>query len=79
MTTSLYIDEGTKKRATQKAKNDQLSFSAVVRILLSDYAAGKIVIGARSVPHYQVENIIVEEKTQAKMDGIVEKWRNKKN
>ncbi len=78
MTTSLYIDQATKQKAAQKAKKDQLSFSAVVRILLSDYAEGKIVIGTRPAAHYEVSNISVDTKTQAKMDALVAKWRNKK-
>jgi hypothetical protein len=78
MTTSLYIDQKTKQKAAQKAKKDQLSFSAVVRILLSDYADGKIVIGARPVAHYEVSEISVDPETQSKMDGIVKKWRNMK-
>jgi len=78
MTTSLYIDQATKQKAAQKAKKDQLSFSAVVRILLSDYADGKIVIGARPAVHYEVSNIPVDSETQAKMDAVITKWRNKK-
>lgn len=78
MTTSLYIDQATKQKAAQKAKKDQLSFSAVVRILLSDYAEGKIVIGARPVIHYEVSEIAVDSETQKKMDKIAAKWRNKK-
>lgn len=78
MTTSLYIDQATKQKAAQKAKKDQLSFSAVVRILLSDYAEGKIVIGTRPAPHYEVLNIPVDRETQTKMDAVVAKWRNKK-
>ena len=78
MTTSLYIDKDTKEKAAQKAKKDQLSFSAVVRILLSDYADGKIVIGAHSVNHYEVSTITVDAETQTKMDSIAKKWHNKK-
>lgn len=78
MTTSLCIDEQTKRKAFKKAKEDQLSFSAVVRILLSDYADGKIVIGARSVKHYEVSEIAVDSVVQEKMDQIAAKWRKKK-
>ncbi len=78
MTTSLYIDEKTKEKASQKAKKDQLSFSAVVRILLSDYASGKIVIGARSITHYEVSEIPVDQETQTKMNTIITKWHNKR-
>lgn len=78
MTTSLYIDPETKEKAAQKAKEDHLSFSAVVRILLSDYADGKIVIGARPVTHYEASEITVDAETQKKMDQIAAKWRKKK-
>jgi len=78
MTTSLYIDKETKQKATQKAKKNQLSFSAVVRILLSDYADGKIVIGAHAVTHYEVSEIPVDHETQKKMDDVVAKWHYKK-
>ena len=49
MNISLSIDDETRKKASLRAKKDKLSFSAVIRILLSDYAEGKIVIGTRSV------------------------------
>lgn len=78
MTTSLYLDQETKEKAYKKAKADKLSFSAVVRILLTDYADGKIVIGTRSVEHYDVSEIKVDNETQLKMDSIVKKWHNKK-
>ncbi len=77
MATSLYIDSVTKKKASQKAKKDKLSFSAVVRILLSDYADGKIVIGTSTINHYDVSDVIVDADTQIKMDSIVTKWRKK--
>ncbi len=79
MTTSLYIDKETKQKAAQKAKKDQLSFSAVVRILLADYADGKIVIGARSMAHYAVSEIPVDRTTQTKMDSVIKKWHYKKH
>lgn len=78
MTTSLYLDKETKQMATKKAKQDKLSFSAVVRILLTDYAAGRIVIGSRAAEHYEISEIDVDQETQKKMDAVVEKWRNKK-
>lgn len=78
MTTSLYIDKDTKEKAAKKAKKDQLSFSAVVRILLSGYADGQIIIGAHSVNNYEVSTIGVDSETQSKMDSIAKKWRNKK-
>lgn len=78
MATSIYIDAETKRLAAQKAKEDKLSFSAVVRILLSDYAEGKIRIGAQTVPHYQFEQVSVDQKTQKQMDSVIKKWRKTK-
>lgn len=77
MTTSLYLDKETKEKATLKAKEDKLSFSAVVRILVSEYARGKIVIGARTVSNYEISEIQVDNQTQKKMDSIVSKWHKK--
>lgn len=78
MTTSLYIDSETKNKAVQKAKDDNLSFSAVVRILLSDYASGRIEIGARTKNTYEVTEIEVDNKIQEKMDALSKQWRNLK-
>ncbi len=83
MTTSIYIDDDIKQKATQLARKNRLSFSAVVRILLSDYSEGRIVIGARSIsqslPRYDhTEEIAVDQETQTKMDDVVTLWRNKK-
>jgi predicted CopG family antitoxin len=77
MTTSLYLDKETKEKAALKAKKDKLSFSAVVRILISEYAQGKIAIGARSVPDYEISEVEIDNKTQKKMDSIVSKWHKK--
>lgn len=46
--TTLSVDKTIKAKASKKAKNDHLSVSAVIRILLSEYAEGHIVIGART-------------------------------
>lgn len=78
MTTSLYIDKETKEKVAKKAKKDQLSFSAVVRILLLDYVEGNIVISARSLPHYEISEIPVDRETQAKMDHVLGKWNHRK-
>lgn len=78
MTTSLYIDEQTRKKAAERAKKDQLSMSAIMRILLSDYADGNIVIGARSVRIDEVSSIEVDARTQKKMDAIMKAWSKAK-
>ncbi len=78
MTTTLYLDEATKQKAGKKAKQDKLSMSAIMRILLTDYANGKIQIGARTVTQYEVSHISVDDETQTKMDKIAKKWHSKK-
>ncbi len=50
MITTLAIDKSIKDKASLRAKKDSLSVSAVARILLADYAAGKIEIGVRPAP-----------------------------
>lgn len=47
-TTTLSVDKDIRDRASQRARNDKLSVSAVVRILLNDYAEGRIEIGTRT-------------------------------
>ena len=78
MTTSLYLDAIIKKKVTERAKENNLSLSTVARILLSDYAEGKIEIGTRSKNMYEVSEISVDNDTQKKMDSIAAKWRNLK-
>ena len=74
MTTSLYIDDATKKKASARAKKDKLSFSAVVRLLLVDYAEGRIEIGTRQ--KYVVEEIPVDKETQKLLDSAASKLRD---
>ncbi len=78
MTTTIYIDKQTKQRASQRAKKDKLSMSAIMRILLSDYANGNIVIGARSMRIDEVASISVDAKLQKKMDQVVKAWDKKR-
>lgn len=73
MNTSVIIDKETRDRAAKKAKEDKLSVSAVVRILLVDYADGRIRIGT-----HMVEPIEVDESTQKLMDDTVAEWKKKK-
>ncbi|MBI4235538.1 hypothetical protein HY604_04535 [Candidatus Peregrinibacteria bacterium] len=44
---TISIDKKTKDKAAKRAKNDAIPVSTVVRILLSDYADGKIIIGTK--------------------------------
>lgn len=47
--TTLSIDKETREMASAKAEENGMSVSVVARILLRDYAAGKLDIGSRSV------------------------------
>jgi len=47
--TTLAIDPLIKKKVLMRAKKDQLSISAIIRIFLTDYAEGKLRIGSQSV------------------------------
>jgi len=44
---TISIDKGTKNRASKRAKKDRITVSMVTRILLNDYADGKITIGSQ--------------------------------
>ena len=81
-TSSLAVNKTIIKKASKKAKQDNLSVSAVTRILLTDYADGFISIGTRrndEVSVNKLEVIEVDNNTQKLMDSIGTKWRNKKS
>ncbi len=44
---TISIDKRTKDKAAKRAKFDAIPVSTVVRILLNDYAEGKIMIGSK--------------------------------
>lgn len=48
MNTTISIDKDLRDRAAERAKKEKLPISVIVRILLSDYAEGKIQIGSRA-------------------------------
>jgi len=77
MTTTISIDKEIRDKAAKKAKDDKLSVSAVIRILLIDYTAGKIQIGTRINESPAPEIIQVDRNTQALMDMVVSKWHKK--
>lgn len=47
--TTVAIDPRLKARAFARAKKDQLSISAIIRIFLTDYAEGRLNIGSQPV------------------------------
>lgn len=77
---SLSIDKDIRDLAAKRAKSDKLSVSAVARMLLRDYAEGKISIGATipSSETYHTERIDVDDTTQKLMDDIATLWSSKK-
>ncbi|PIZ75105.1 hypothetical protein COY05_05095 [Candidatus Peregrinibacteria bacterium CG_4_10_14_0_2_um_filter_38_24] len=78
MNTSIAIRKDIRDQASQKAQTDGLSISAVVRILLLDYANGRIEIGSRSNTNIAVEKIEVDSKTQKMMDDVILEWNKNK-
>lgn len=77
MTQSTFtIDKKIRDAASRRAKVDQLSVSAVARMLLRDYADGRITIGTQVTANY--ERIEVDAKTQKKMDSISAFWKTKR-
>ncbi len=44
---TISIDKQTKEKAAKRAKKDSMAISVITRILLNDYAEGRIVIGSR--------------------------------
>lgn len=78
MNTSIAIRKDIRDQASQKAQTDGLSISAVVRILLLDYANGRIEIGSRSSTNIAVEKIEVDATTQKMMDDVISEWNKNK-
>jgi hypothetical protein len=70
-TTSISVEKSIRDQAASKAKEDMISFSSVVRILLRDYATGKIRIGTQTVEPFHIEKIEVDDETQGLMDEVV--------
>lgn len=78
MNTSIAIRKDIRDQASHKAQADGLSISAVVRILLLDYANGRIEIGSRSSTNIAVEKIDVDTTTQKMMDDVISEWNKNK-
>lgn len=74
MHTSIAIDKATKERAAKRAQADNMPLAAVVRVLLIDYADGRLSIGARAESAVTGERIPVDKATQKKMDTVVSEW-----
>ena len=73
--TTVAVNKDIRNLAAKKAKQDQISVSAVVRILLKDYAEGRIKIGS----HVEsIQEIPVDEESQGLMDEVVDVWMSRK-
>lgn len=70
------IDKKIRDAASRRARVDQLSVSAVARMLLRDYAEGRIIIGTQIPGNY--ERIEVDARTQKKMDTVGALWKSKR-
>lgn len=74
MHTSIAIDKITRDRAAARAKTERMPLAVVVRVLLTDYAEGRLSIGAHTQQEVIARSIPVDKATQAKMDSIVAEW-----
>lgn len=72
--TSISVDKKIRDKAAAKAKHDMISLSAVVRILLIDYAEDKIRIGSQSTQEFNIQRIEVDKETQTLMDDVISAW-----
>ncbi len=79
MTTTIYLDKKTKEKAAKRAKKDKLSMSSVMRMLLSDYADGNIVIGANWVRIDKVEEVPVNKEIQKEINKVMKIWNKRDN
>ncbi len=77
MHTSIAIDKITRDRAAKRAQTERLPLAMVVRVLLTDYAEGRISIGTRTQREIIAETIPVDTATQAKMDSVIKQWHGR--
>lgn len=73
--TTISIDRATREQVGKRASADKLSVSAVARMLLADYAAGRLTIGVQVEEPLRAESVAVDADTQALMDNAVRAWR----
>ena len=74
MQTSIAIDRLTRDRAAARARSEHLPLAVVVRIFLSDYAAGTLNIGSHTGPVVSAETLPVNKSLQKKMDRVITQW-----
>lgn len=79
-TTTLSVDKTIRDLAAKRARADQISLSAVARLLLRDYAEGKINIGTHMATNESFKSaaVPVDSETQAMMDEFSALWKTKR-
>ncbi|TSC60048.1 MAG: Uncharacterized protein Greene041662_274 [Candidatus Peregrinibacteria bacterium Greene0416_62] len=77
MHTSIAIDKITRDRAALRAKNERMPLAMVVRVLLTDYAEGRLSIGTHMQREVTAKSIPVDKATQKRMDSVVAQWRGR--
>ena len=77
MHTSIAIDKITRDRAAKRAQSERMPLAVVVRVLLTDYAEGRLSIGTRTQYDVTAETIAVDGKTQKKMNAITKQWHDR--
>jgi hypothetical protein len=74
--TTLSIDKETKNLASRKAAHQHMSVSAVARILLRDYASGKLEIGSQVI---QRDINGFSKQASNKLNNIIQKSKDPNN
>ena len=77
MQTSIAIDKITRDRAAKRAHNDRMPLAVIVRVLLTDYAEGRLSIGTRTQHDVVAETIAVDSTIQKKMNTVTKQWRDR--
>lgn len=74
MTTTINLDPKIRLKASKRAKKDNMSLSGVIRLLLNDYAEGKLRVGIVLSDESEFEVLSVDSDTQKTMDSIGQTW-----
>ncbi len=80
MNSTIMVNKSVKETAAKKAKKEGFSLSTVTKILLQDYAEGRVRIGSMPNDAFEIKKIAkitVDSETQKSMDNAVKTWRHK--
>ena len=79
MNSTVMVRRDVKNKAAKRAKAQGFALTTVVKILLDDYAEGRINIGSFSTnlnPFFSVDTVVVDSETQTMLDQAAEEMRN---